>query len=164
MDFSASMSRTTTIITIVVTLLFAVLIGGSIAMAGTEHAFPPVWIGIFLSVAYLLAIAYRPLRYTVSETAVLVHRPFDKVIIRRDSIREIVPVEARQIRFAMRTFGVGGLFGYYGYFSNKSLGGMTWYMTRLDRAVLLRTDKAKILVSPDDVEGFIAAAQPLVVA
>ena len=55
-------------------------------------------------------------------------------------------------------FGVGGLFGYYGNFVNSTLGSMTWYATRRDKAVLITTlENKKIIVTPDSPEEFVAS-------
>jgi hypothetical protein len=51
---------------------------------------------------------------------------------------------------------MGGLFGYYGNFVNFSLGRMTWYATRRDKPVLVKTtDNRKIIVTPDDPDTFV---------
>jgi hypothetical protein len=66
-------------------------------------------------------------------------------------------LDKEKIGWAIRTFGVGGLFGYYGKFANTKLGSMTWYATRKDRAILVRTiDNKKIILTPDEPEKFVA--------
>ncbi len=60
------------------------------------------------------------------------------------------------MKWTIRTFGVGGLFGYYGEFVNWKLGNMTWYATRRDKTVLIETvDDKKLIVTPDEPEAFI---------
>ena len=57
----------------------------------------------------------------------------------------------------IRTFGVGGLFGYYGQFYNSKIGSMTWYATRQNNTVLVRTiDNKNIVLTPDEPEKFVA--------
>lgn len=49
---------------------------------------------------------------------------------------------------------------YYGSFANLSLGRVTWYATRRDKPVLIRTTNyKKIIVSPNEVKAFIAELQ-----
>ena len=67
-------------------------------------------------------------------------------------------IDKKDIRNCVRTFGVGGLFGYYGCFANFTFGSMTWYATRKDKAVLITTNtNKKVLVTPNDPVAFIAA-------
>lgn len=57
---------------------------------------------------------------------------------------------------SIRTFGVGGLFCYLGYFKNRVLGQYKAYATHRKRTVLLTTqDKDQIIVSPDDPDSFV---------
>ncbi len=66
-------------------------------------------------------------------------------------------LDKEKIGWAIRTFGVGSLFGYYGKFANTKLGSMTWYATRKDKTVLVRTiDNKKIILTPDEPEKFVA--------
>lgn len=156
-EFSASLDRLTKIITTIVTIVFGSIVILGVTAAITEQEYGVVWVSVVTAAFYGIVWMYRPLRYTIGEKAVIIHRPFDKVIFPKADITEVALVESRSIRFALRTFGVGGIFGYFGSFYTSALGGMTWYLTRLDRAVLIRTKKAKILVSPDDRQRFIDA-------
>ena len=53
-------------------------------------------------------------------------------------------------------FGVGGVFGYQGTFTNPSLGRMTWYVTRKVNAVLIKTaNGSKIIVTPNEPDNFV---------
>ena len=50
-----------------------------------------------------------------------------------------------------------GLFGYYGNFSNFSIGRRTWYATRRDKPVLVKTiNNKKIIVTPNEPERFVS--------
>jgi hypothetical protein len=66
-------------------------------------------------------------------------------------------LDEQDIRSSVRTLGVGGLFGYFGKFANIKLGSMTWYATRTDRTVLVRTvDNRKIILTPDEPERLVS--------
>jgi len=71
---------------------------------------------------------------------------------------EALPRDA--LRFAVRTFGVGGLFGYYGWFYKK--GAFRLYATRTDRLVELVIGGKRVVVSPDEpgrfIDGLLASA------
>lgn len=54
------------------------------------------------------------------------------------------------MRFTIRTFGNGGLFGYLGLFYNPAYGKMKWYATRRDNYIMLiMQDNTKIVLTPD---------------
>lgn len=56
------------------------------------------------------------------------------------------------LKWSIRTFGNGGVFGYYGKFFNNSFGSMTWFATRRENFVMLiLKDGRKIVVTPDDL-------------
>lgn len=66
-------------------------------------------------------------------------------------------LEKDALYWSIRTFGVGGLFGYFGKFANAKLGNMTWYATRRDKTVLIKTaGNKKIILTPDDPNQFVA--------
>lgn len=73
------------------------------------------------------------------------------VVIERNDIADIRQLAPEQLSGSIRTFGVGGLFGYFGKFSNPKLGSMTWYATRRDKAILIITnDNKRLLLTPDE--------------
>lgn len=51
---------------------------------------------------------------------------------------------------SLRRFGIGGLFGYIGYFSNSILGRYKAYATHTKRTVVIDVGKERIVISPDD--------------
>lgn len=57
---------------------------------------------------------------------------------------------------SIRTFGIGGLFGYIGYYKNSILGSYKAYATNSDNTVLIETNhNGKIVITPDDPNEFI---------
>ena len=66
-------------------------------------------------------------------------------------------VDKETMKWTVRTFGVGGLFGYFGKFANRALGSMTLYATRRNNYVLIiTTDERKIIITPDEPISFVA--------
>ncbi len=117
---------------------------------------------IIPAVIFLLVLAlsyyFNIVRYEITETHVLIRRPFDRVKIAKSSITDVIPINKKDIRRSIRTFGIGGVFSYSGQFWNSKFGNMTWYLSGMDGVVLL-TDKSKnkTLLSPENCEKFIAA-------
>ena len=157
MKYSTSLDTSAKAITIGVTILFAIIIFGQYALVSEEDVNFPIYIAIALLLIYLLAFSLRPIHYVITSQQVSVHRLFSDVKIERNKIRSVELLNKDQLGWTIRTFGVGGLFGYYGKFANSKIGTMTWYTTRQDRTILIRTvDDKKIILTPDDPEKFVA--------
>jgi hypothetical protein len=76
--------------------------------------------------------------------------------LNRSQIKNILKIENGKLSWSIRTFGVGGLFGYFGKFWSNEFGNMTWYATRRDKAIMIITkENKKIVLTPDEVEKFI---------
>lgn len=157
MVYKTSLDKTAIAITAGVTVLFAVLIAGQYSLIKDKGNTAPIFTTVLCVLIYGLSYGFRPSGYTVTEEDLVIRRPIGKVHILRSDIRSVEAVSKGEIGGAIRTFGVGGLFGYYGRFANFHLGRMTWYATRRDLPVLIRTaDGRKIVVTPDDRDGFVA--------
>ena len=157
MTYKTSLDKTAIVITSAVTIMFAVVIGGQYVFM-TDHGLGGAFYTTVACVLiYLLAFAFRPVKYIVTGEEVIVVRPLLDVHLKRSDFQTVGLVERGETSGSIRILGVGGLFGYYGSFANFSLGRMTWYATRRDKQVLIYTkDKKKIVVTPNDPEGFVA--------
>ncbi|GGH35571.1 PH domain-containing protein [Dyadobacter endophyticus] len=154
MRYTASIDKPTKIITIGLTALFVAI---SVFEFLTFSA--DAKIGAFVSTAILIAVyaagyIYRPLAYTLTEDGLTVHRPINDVTYSLQALDSVRIVTKEQLKFTIRTFGVGGFWGYFGKFYNSVYGKMTWYVTRRDQMVLIKTDNKTILLSPDDIDSF----------
>ena len=112
------------------------------------------------SLAALLLVAmyaWSPRSYTISGQSIIVKRLAGSVRIPLDGIREARIATPSDFQDCIRTFGNGGLFGYYGQFSTAKLGSCTWYVTNLSNRVVVITSAKTAVFSPDDVDGFLAA-------
>jgi hypothetical protein len=73
------------------------------------------------------------------------------VVFSMTDLKNAVAVSKEDMRWTARTFGNGGLFGYYGKFWNKKFGTMTWYATKLNNYILIKTHEGKkIVLTPDN--------------
>lgn len=146
------------LMTVGVTILFAVIIARQYPVIRDEGRAAPIFTTTACLLIYGLSYAFRPTGYSVTAEELVVHRPIGKVRIKRSDIQSAEAVDPAEVSGSIRTFGVGGLFGYYGRFANFNLGRMTWYATRRDRTVLVRAAQGrKIVLTPDDREGLVAA-------
>jgi hypothetical protein len=156
MKYTASLDTLAVVITACTTILFAGVIVWQYTVV-QETAMPSI-ISLLLVGIYLLIFLLRPVYYMIDGQQLIVHRVLNNVVVERSRISTVSLLEAKQVRGSIRTFGVGGLFGYFGRFYHYGIGGMTWYATRRNHLVLIVTiDGQKIIVTPDDTEAFISA-------
>src|SRR4051794_22853760 len=158
MVFKTSLDKTAKVITILITLLFAVIIGAQFVIVYDSGYYRPLIISVILLLLYCLAFVFHPTAYKVTKDSLIICRPIKNLQIKKIGIRNVAAIDEKEISNAIRTFGVGGVFGYYGCFANYHLGSMTWYATRKDKAVLITTnDNKKIVLTPNEPESFVAA-------
>ena len=116
-------------------------------------------LGVLLCVAILLGTAVFSVQgYSVAGGDLLVHR---LGWAKRFSLAQAsrVAFEPNATVGSVRTFGVGGLFGFYGRFRNAVLGSYTAYATDPSRTVVLELGGKTIVVTPDDPARFVAAVE-----
>lgn len=157
MLYKTSLDKVAKGITIGVTILFAAIIIGEFSIIKDEGKALPIYTTAALLLIYFIVFAFRPINYTLTSKKLIINRLFPNVSFDRNDIKSLELLDEQDIRSSIRTLGVGGLFGYFGKFANMKLGNMTWYATRTDRTVLLRTvDNKKIILTPDEPEKFVA--------
>ena len=61
------------------------------------------------------------------------------------------------LRWSIRLFGSGGLFGFFGIFRNKTLGTYRAYGTDPSNAVVIKLQQKTLVVTPHDPVAFVAA-------
>jgi hypothetical protein len=145
--FPASYDSTTRVISLAVCgVLAAVVLATRSVLVGCLSALIPA-----------AAYAYSPRAYAIRERSIVVKRLIGSVRIPLDAIRELRAATADDFRGCLRLWGNGGLFGYYGLFQTSKLGKCTWYVTNRSHAVVLITDTQTVVLSPDDVDGFLTA-------
>ena len=147
MPFSASYDRLTRFMSAFLCLAFLVLIIATHSLA----------LAILSLLIILVAYAYSPRGYVLEGRSIVVRRLVGQVRIALDDLREVRRVTANDLRGCLRLWGSGGLFGYYGLFSSSQLGRFTQYATNRKNSVLLITGTKRFVVSPDDVDAFLAS-------
>jgi len=111
----------------------------------------------------ILTYGFSPKGYVMEEGELTILRPFKAKNYPLSDIQSVSEVEKKNLKGSIRTFGVGGLFGYFGLFRNNTYGNMVWYATRRDRFVVIERSNGKtIVITPDDPAAFVAAYQAIV--
>jgi hypothetical protein len=157
MTYKTSLDNLAKGITIGVTILFAIIIVGQYSIIKDAGRAVPIYTTVALLLIYFIAFAFRPINYNLTNDKLIIHRLFMDVKIDRANIKSVELIDKEKIGWSLRTFGVGGLFGYFGNFANIKMGRMTWYATRKDRTVMVLTsNNKKIILTPDDPAKFVA--------
>ncbi len=159
--FKASLDALAKNLSIALTLVFVSTIVIQLWLMKGNGQPASLFIVALLLIIFLSAYLFRPQGYTVTTDALIIKRSVSPVTIVRNSIVSAEQLHDNSLSGSIRLFGVGGLFGYFGKFSNSKLGKMTWYATRRNRNVilLLTNDQKKIIVTPDDPAAFLQALQ-----
>jgi hypothetical protein len=99
---------------------------------------------------------YHPQKYVLGNFDLFIKRPIGDVIIHVKDIREMRPVMDYEMKGTIRTFGVGGLFGYFGNYHNAKIGSFTMYGSQRNYWVIIYTKQGDvIMLTPDDPIAFI---------
>lgn len=156
MKFKASLDTLAIIITLATVILFFILGYFSVRALAHSHGDLTTLLvhgGILLLLTATLAgcYLYAPQSYVIDKEHLVIIRPAGNIKINLADILSVTPIPDNPWIGAIRTFGVGGLFGYYGKFYASSYGSMTYYATKLKGKILIQTRKnKKIILTPDD--------------
>ena len=123
----------------VVGLLIATIAQGSV-VAGV------IWLVIALPIFVAIALyaeGYSPQRLEVSESQITILRRYNSVTIPRSTILSITPLTKQDMRWTTSMGGCGGLYGYFGTFTNRRLGQFTMYATTMENLYLITTADGK---------------------
>ena len=123
-----------------------------------------VVVAFLLFLVMCLSYAYSARGYVCEGPRLVIKRLVGDVTIPLDGLREARLATGDDFRGCRRLWGNGGLFGYYGLFRTTKLGKCTWYVTNRKNAVVLVTAAKTVVLSPDDVTGFLAVAGPYATA
>ncbi len=105
---------------------------------------------------------FAPSHYEIDARHLVIHRNVGQVMIPLGEIAEIKRQDGVLGR-SFRTFGVGGLFGYYGKFYTDGVGAATFYATQRKNWVWVKLKSGKnILLTPDRPEEFAGRLRGMV--
>ncbi len=143
---SASMDKWTKITTAFVFLLALVFLVASLFTEQYKNTFTGGL--IILILAILVAYLLIP-KLVIEEGKLIIKSPLLKKIVPFNNVKEVL-IPDNKIR--IRTFGVGGLFGFFGYFNLDEF----WMVTNRKSTIALKLNNNKsIVVSPKDKLAFL---------
>lgn len=108
-----------------------------------------IWIPVVLLIA-VFVIAYLMIpKISIVNNIVYIKNKFTII---RIPVKEMEGIKHfPEIGMNLRWFGIGGIFGHFGYFN----GGDIWYVTNIYKKVKIKTPKKLYIVSPENPEKFI---------
>jgi len=137
-------------------LLIVVTTGISVFLIWLYYIIPGLFQTVITWGIILGCAAYGIYGYSIQDGKLLVLRlgwakgiPFSEIID--------VEVKPNAMMGSIRTWGIGGMFGYIGYFNNRILKSYKAYATHRRKTVVVSTKDHLIVVTPDDPEEFVAS-------
>jgi hypothetical protein len=161
MEFSASLDTSAKVITIGVCVLFTGICiwnASAIKKAKGDRINVMVRVAIFLVLAFSVSMGFvfSTKSYETRGKNLIIKNRFNEINYRWSKMMEVREVSESEMVGLSRSFGVGGLFGYYGHYHNSTIGDMTFYATQQKNWVLMHIiDGEAIIVTPDDPKKFV---------
>jgi hypothetical protein len=153
-DFRASLDNTSKLITTIIVgfdmwVFYRILVH---IQNKTMHDSEGL-IVVFLVLSLILVFSYlrHPKSYILSDYSLIINSISNPLELKFSDINSIKQLSKSDLSGTIRTFGVGGLFGYFGKFYNRKFGSMNWYVTQLNNRILIELKNGhKYIISPDD--------------
>ena len=133
-------------------MLYGASKGGNV----TDDVVSLILWNVIMAPMVLICEGLAPQRLEIGHDKIVILRRYRSVTIRREQIASVERLPDGALRSALRTCGVGGLFGYYGRFYTRKIGSFSLYATRLDNLFLITLCTGKRVViscaEPDKME------------
>lgn len=142
---TAKPDRRTRIITIAVLAVLVLGVVGQLIKVNWTVA-PIVIIAVVIFIAY----AAIPRQIVITDENLTIKGLFTKTIIDLTDIKSVTALSGPGLH--LRTFGIGGLFGYFGLFN----GGERWSVTHMQKRVAIDLENSRrYVISPENPTEFI---------
>jgi amino acid transporter len=156
MEYKASLDTVAKIVTAVTVILFFVIGYRSIKvlmLLQSNKTSMLIYGGLLLLFVVIIigCFLFSPQYYKVDNNYLTIVRPVKNKTLKLNDIDNIRPLEKDEMNGAIRTFGVGGLFGYFGKYYYPKIGNMTFYATQKRNRILIETRQGQnFIITPDD--------------
>ncbi len=105
-------------------------------------------VSLIMSLAFITSYMMIPQLF-VDQKIVIIKNNFVNIKI---PFQDIQNIEVSNIGLNIRTLGVGGIFGHFGYYNGNDV----WYVTNVYHKVKIETKTGKIyMISPENPEEFV---------
>jgi len=159
MRYTTSLDWIARVVTVLITALITAIgiasFGGFSLPGQHTGPGPSAIIAFLLMVTFVFCMLQWTRGYTVTSSTLVINKLVGQRVIARENILSVFPVKDNDLRWSIRTFGSGGLFGYFGKFYNTKYGDMTWYATRVSRFVMVELKGGEHIVLTPDQEDLV---------
>ena len=155
MVFKASLDGIAKAFSTVFTLLLVAVVLWQIYLFIDTPQLNSIIASVFLLAILLVPYYYHPIKYYVDAEKVIIKRPFKSVNINKKEIKNVRLVHEQEMKGTLRSFGVAGLYGYFGRYSNLKMGSMLWYATQRRNYVLIQTQDKNYILTPNNPQLFV---------
>ncbi len=158
MEFKTSYDVLTKWLSIGISIIFiSVALWNLKSMLEAEGDWPTLIIhfGVFSLLTFILGVSFvlSTKSYSLNSQELIIKKQLGTTAFPVADIYEARIITKDDMKGTIRTFGSGGLFGYYGLFYNRTLGSFTMYTTQRTNTIFIKLkDGKKIIISPDDVK------------
>lgn len=142
---------------IITAFVIILLVGVSIAPLLIKTDLPAIatLLSVLVPSGILLISGLFAVRgYSLTDKAVIVHHPLWTRSFLLEDLQEAYS-DPFAMQGSLRLFGIGGLFGFIGYFQNRELGRYQAYVTDMQRNVILKFKQGIIVISPHNPGSFL---------
>ena len=94
----------------------------------------------------LICEGYAPQRLEIGRDHITILRRYKSVTIYSNEVQSVERLPDNAMRWAIRTGGVGGLFGFYGNYRTPAIGSFVLYATSFDNLFLITLLNGKKIV------------------
>lgn len=110
-------------------------------------------LNILMLPTMLICEGYAPQRLEIGHDHITILRRYKSVTIYANEVHSVERLPDNAMRWAIRTGGVGGLFGFYGNYRTHAIGSFTLYATQFDNLFLITLlNGKKIVISCSEPE------------
>ena len=152
MQSSATLDTTAKILTALVLAILAFIIYQGLQANNTMQAIVTDGSALCLMAVIIFCWLYAPRSYAIDNGKLTIKRRLKNKEVSLDSLKSITHYPEKMKGLTLRTFGNGGLFGYFGKYYNSAMGNFNMYSTKGKDFYVLDLGKSKIGISPDQKE------------
>ncbi len=110
---------------------------------------------LFLLTVVLITYGFSPRGFSLGPDGLHIHRPFGPHLLAFNRVRSARRAQPGEL-CGLRTFGSGGMFGFFGWFWSRKMGHYRAYVTHRQDMVLVEAERPYLL-SPERPDDFLRA-------
>ena len=112
----------------------------------TEMLIELIILNVLMLPIMIICEGLAPQRLEIYEKKLVILRRYKSITIYADEVLSVDPLPKNALHGAVRTWGVGGFFGYFGHYYVSKIGPFKLYATSLDNLFLIRLANGKKIV------------------